>query len=133
MADSTTVNKLEQGRASEAYSFVKKGKDCGEPKEYKSYTKKIPMMIKTNGLGSALAFIKSKSNSGKGHKAYKLIYEQIAEWLKKDSKGYITSNDTRDLVEIVINMDSALYRAVTVEVLAFMAWLKRFSEGQIGD
>ena len=127
----TTINKLEQGRASYAYDCAVSGKNCGEPKEYKSYVKKIPMMIKTNGLGSALAFIQSKSGSGKGHKAYQMLYDQMKEWLKKSEVGYIPSSNNEDLVKLIINMDSAEYRACTVEILSLLNWLKRFADGLI--
>jgi CRISPR-associated protein Cmr5 len=131
MSDTNTINKLEQGRADYAYQCALEGKNLGksESKEYKSYTKKIPMMIKTNGLGSTLAFMKSKTSS----KAYNILYNQIGNWLKESKIGYISSSNNEDLIKLIINMNSAEYRAVTVEVLSFMNWLRRFAEGLITD
>jgi CRISPR-associated protein Cmr5 len=133
---------LEQGRAKIAYDCAKEGskikfQDNEEKindkaiKAYKSYTKQIPMMIKTNGLGAALAFVKAKS---KKEYAYHLIYQQITDWLKKEPI-FITNeqwqNGSDDLVNVVISLNAREYSVVTGEVLAFLAWLKRFAEGLI--
>ena len=128
---------IEQGRASFAYEkvFAAKGTLGSNDKKYKSYVKKIPMLIKTNGLGATLAFIKAKSkpNSDEG-KVYELIYKHITAWLKSDEKGLLNIKDDDDLVKVIISLDSAEYRAVTNEVLAFLNWLRRFADGLIeGD
>lgn len=121
---------LEQGRASIAYTRVKEFVDSkpGENVlgEYKSYSKKFPMMVKTNGLGAALAFICSKNP-----KAYKRLYEDLTVWLKEDKKK-IVNLEQRDLLQQIVDMDDAArYRALTNEVLAFMNWHRRFTEGMI--
>lgn len=122
--------KLEKGRAKFAYECVKKAKEkLGEKaKEYKSYSKKIPMMILTNGLGQTLAFVKAKSKNGN---EYELIYNQMLEYLKSDSNIRITMPNDKDLVEWVISCSSNEYRYITQELLAFLNWLKRFAEGMI--
>ncbi|MCR4429800.1 MAG: type III-B CRISPR module-associated protein Cmr5 [Tepidanaerobacteraceae bacterium] len=133
MAEKTVIKGLEQGRASFAYQCARAGNQIDKRKEYKQYVKKLPMLIKTNGLGAALAFVKSKisdKTSESGH-AYKLIYDQIAEWLKKDDKKLIDLSGDADLVAAIISLDSSQYRAVTIEVLAFLNWLRRFAEGLI--
>jgi CRISPR-associated protein Cmr5 len=123
-----TRQKLEQGRAEAAYKSVTGFKDENPGKstldEYKSYSKKFPMMVKTNGLGAALAFIKSKQK-----KAYDRIYKDLTDWLKKDHKRIIEIPDNGDLLRLVVEMDSApRYRALTNEVLAYMNWHRRFTE-----
>jgi len=90
-----------------------------QQKDYKSYVKKIPMMILNNGLGATFAFVYSRRDVD----AYNLIYNQTNEWLKKDDKN--------DLIDWIINLDSSEYRAVTNEVLALFNWLKRFADGMI--
>lgn len=132
MPEKTNINKLEQGRAEFAYQCAKKANiDLKEKAgDYKPYAKKIPMMIKTNGLGSALAFIKSKSKSGHGHEAYSKLYKQISEWLQKEEAGALIKQGD-DLVFAVIDMESSDYRATTVEVFALFNWLRRFAEGLI--
>jgi len=128
----TLITKLEKGRAEFAYNCVKEalGKlDDKKRKEYRSYTRKIPQMILTNGLGQTLAFIYSKKDKGN---AYDLIYKQLTDYLKSDSTTRINIPETAtELVEWVISLPSSEYRYVTEEILAFLRWLKRFAEGMI--
>ncbi|MDI6738920.1 MAG: type III-B CRISPR module-associated protein Cmr5 [Candidatus Edwardsbacteria bacterium] len=126
---------LEQDRAKFAYDCAVEGNAIIKSKEYKSYSKKIPMMIKTNGLGAAFAFVKAKSNDDQ-HKAgyaYKLIYGHVTNWLKQEPCGMVSAqlNNGKDLAYVIVNLDSPQYRALTNEVLAFFVWLKRFAEGLI--
>lgn len=152
MSNKSKIQGIEQGRAKTAYDCVVKAKEDIEQKirednkdesdeklkekidkkqkEYKSYAKKIPMMIKTNGLGATLAFIKSKRK-----KTYDYIYDNIVEWLiQKDPKKLLELKPNEELMDRVISINSPEYRAVTIEVLAFLSWLRRFAEGLIeGD
>ena len=140
----STRQGIEQGRATAPYKYAEAGKELGrgpktkdgnkvedsaEAKEYKSYTRKIPMMIKTNGLGSALAFVKSKQKK----EAYKKIYDQLSEWLMQEciTTAFLFNRKDAELVEEVIKLPSHEYRAVTMETLALMTWLRRFAEGLI--
>ncbi len=113
------VKDLEKERAIFAYQCVEKANsDKGLKDDYKSYVKKIPTMILTNGLGATFAFIYSKNGN-----AYELIYTQTNEWLKKDDK--------KNLIDWIINLESSEHRAVTNEILALFGWLKRFADGMI--
>lgn len=137
MDKATTRTQLEQGRANFAYKCAEAGKKLQKPSEYKSYVKKIPMLIKTNGLGATLAFIFSKSTESSGEKinkkkTYGLIYSQIEDWLKKDEKRLIEFGEGK-IAEEVTNIPSGQYRAITIEILAFFNWLRRFSDALIGD
>ncbi len=102
---------------------------------YRAYAKKLPMLIKNNGLGAALAFVNAKGNSIDS--PYYLLYRQITEWLAIDNKQYLDLIDKqggyKDLVGEIIKQKSPEYRAVTIEVLAFLKWLGRFAEGMIED
>jgi len=100
-------------------------------KNYRSYVKKIPTMIVSNGLGQTLAFIKAKSEKGN---AYDLIYKQLTEYMKSEHTARIKMpQDKTELIEWVISCDSATYRYITQEILAFLNWLKRFTEGLIEE
>jgi CRISPR-associated protein Cmr5 len=129
MADNASIKGLEQGRAIFAYNCASAGSKEIKKKEYKSYVKKVPMLIKTNGLGETFAFINSKKSPDKNKSgyAYLLIYNQTSDWLKKDQK--IKPDD--NLLEKIISMDSFEYRAVTNEVIAYFKWLIRFADGLI--
>lgn len=118
---------LEQGRAAAAYKFAFDGKQSLKKyDEYKSYVKKIPMLIKTNGLGATLAFVKSK-----GGETYSLIFKQTHDWLSKKELFNFTTED--NFLKELVSLDSDKYRAVTVEVLSLFTWLRRFAEGLSKD
>jgi CRISPR-associated protein Cmr5 len=129
----STVKGLEQGRAKFAYECAVVGSKIKKNKEYKSYVKKIPMLIKINGIGETFAFINSKKdgNENKSGYAYQLIYSQTTKWLIKDEKKLINLSENDDLIEKIISLDSPVYRAVTNEVIAFFTWLTRFADGLI--
>lgn len=133
----SNIKTLEQGRAEFAYKKAEEGKSIG--KDYKQHVKKIPMLIKTNGLGNTFAFVASKAKwkDEKGNEklnSYALIYRQTYEWLKKDNKlGIFNQQQKEDLVAKIVNLESPQYRALTNEVLAFFNWLRRFADGLIDD
>jgi CRISPR-associated protein Cmr5 len=132
MAESTLRTKLEQGRAAEAYKYAQEGADTSKKhksSEYKSYVKKLPMLIKTNGLGAAMSFAFAKGKGGKDN-AWGLIYHQITAWLNKEEKHLIEISEN-DLMKALMNTDSSTYRATTIEVLALLNWMRRFAEGLI--
>lgn len=119
----TTSTGIEQGRATQAYDFVKWVKD--DPKiswdNYKSGVKKLPALIKTNGLGQALAFINNRDNFPK-------VYEQLEEWLQREEFRHLLPAGG-NLVQEVIKLDSPRYRQVTMETLAILNWMRRFVDG----
>ena len=124
------IKDLAQKRSRFAYQKVEEAiqqfpkqkdeKESKKQKEYKSYVKKIPMMILTNGLGATFAFIYSKK---KKSEAYELIYKQVGEWFEIEE----------DLVKWIIDQKSPQYRATTNELLALFNWLKRFADGMIEE
>ena len=97
-------------------------------KNFRSYARKIPQMILSNGLGQTLAFVKAKAKDGN---AYELIYSQLTDYLRSDSTARIQMRGDGELIEWVITLDSEKYRFITEEILAFLSWLKRFAEGMI--
>jgi len=95
---------------------------------YRSYAKKLPQMILSNGLGQSLAFIFSKKKDGN---AYDLLYKHISEYMESDNTIRISKDKEKDIVEWVISLDSLTYRYATEEILVFLNWLRRFAEGMI--
>ena len=130
MPKKTVISGIEHGRAAFAYAKAEDGRKLGgtSSKEYKAYTKKIPMLIKTNGLGATLSFIKAKASK---NAAYQLLYDQMAEWFSGRGNDLIELAKDGDLVEKVIELNSDAYRVVTKETLALFSWLRRFAEGLI--
>jgi CRISPR-associated protein Cmr5 len=139
MANQSKIKNLAQRQAKQAYEFAEAGSKLNKEKKvdkaYKSYVKKIPMLIKTNGLGATFAFVKAKAKSDKSKKeyAYNLIYQQTEKWLKERMPYIFKDDDDKDLVYIFINQNSDIYRQITVEVLALFTWLRRFAEGLIEE
>ncbi len=127
-----TINILESGRADFAYKCAETG---SKVKEYKSNVKKLPMLIKTNGLASALSFYYAKS-SNNGiidiQKSHGLILNQIETWLKLESKQLISFEKDK-LTQNLLKLESSEYRAVTIEVIAFLTWLRRFADALASD
>jgi CRISPR-associated protein Cmr5 len=127
MANNTTQRqKLEEGRANFAYERAVFGYSVHR-KEYAQHAKKLPMMIKTNGLGTALAFMFSKQ------KTWGTLLKDIEDWVKnienKKTLDIYNSAQGSNLVQKILNLNSSDYRVVAIEVLAFINWLGRFAEG----
>ncbi|AOQ22951.1 hypothetical protein MTAT_24130 [Moorella thermoacetica] len=124
------IASIEQVRARYAYGCAVEGSRlANHSREYKSYVKKIPALIKTNGLGATVAFIaaKKKDNPRKKEYAYQVIYNQLMGWLVQ--KGLVEGD--KELVEQIISLNSPIYRQVTMEVLALFKWMGRFAEALI--
>lgn len=138
MSNGTQRTTLEQGRAAFAYKCAEEGAKLDKKKEYKSYVKKMPMLIKTNGLGAAIAF--AYANYAKGIKngkqdtnnAWGLLYSQVEDWILKDEKRLIEF-PKNDFAKSLTETTSPIYRAVTIEVLALLSWIKRFAEALIEE
>lgn len=129
---------LEQKRANFAYDKANEAKnDLGEKaKDYKSYVKKMPMYIKTNGLAAALAFAFSKgfkNGEPQKNKAWGCLYLQIREWLKDYAEHLIDIKEEDRLMDCLKKVSSSEYRAISIEVLGLLMWLKRFADGLIDD
>ena len=134
--DQTTVKQIEQGRATYAFNAVKEIDDKGPQKlkeSYKSAAKKLPVLIKMNGLGQTLAFVKSKGGKTdrrtgeKRENGYDKLYKQIGDWLRTDAANQLVPQG--ELVQQVIQLKSPVYRQVTVETLALLNWMRRFVDG----
>jgi CRISPR-associated protein Cmr5 len=146
MPDISTLRGIEQGRANYAYkcAIVGKGLNTKVDKAYKAYAKKIPMLVKSNGLGATFAFIFSKMKKTENEKrdyAYWIIYDQTNHWLRVEKESifpFIPKIDENgrpiEFADALILLNSTEYRAVTVEIISFFTWLRRFAEGLIeGD
>jgi CRISPR-associated protein Cmr5 len=123
---------LEQGRAAYAYQCAQKGASLDKKKEYKSYVKKMPMLIKTNGLGAAVAFAfakGAKNGVAQENDPWGVLYDQLEQWIRE--KGTLGQFPENRLAEKLTGISSADYRAATVEILALLNWIKRFADALI--
>jgi len=97
--------------------------------EYRSYVKKTPALIKTNGLGQTLAFMYSKSDPKKQN-SWELLLSHIRQYLL--FRGLMANcPDSNTFLEAIIGLNAHSYYRITDEVLTFVSWLGRFSEGRL--
>jgi CRISPR-associated protein Cmr5 len=125
------IQRLEQKRAVEAWSCVQyvneEIEDIKFKKEYRSLVLKLPSLILTNGLGQTLAFLKSK---GKGNEsnAEEKVYQDLQGWLTNTEIINWGTVKQSELIERIMAINSDKYRLITAETLAFLNWLKRFTD-----
>lgn len=99
---------------------------------YKSVAKKLPVLIKTNGLGQTLAFMKSKrAKKDNPENGYDKLYQQLGKWLQAESENQFI--ESGELVEKIILLNSSFIRQATVETLALLNWMRRFVDGLMRD
>lgn len=116
---------LQQERAANAWAAVEEVEQrySKAKKEYGSLVRGLPALIQTDGLGQTLAFLKAK---GKGEDAnhHSIAYQHLNGWVMAQlgAKG--------DLLESLLQTDSATYRRATSEALAYLQWIKRFAEAK---
>ncbi len=122
------IQNLENQRAEFALECVKKAGQKNFRTEYKSHVKKIPVLIKTNGLGNTLAYVLSKRSNSK---AYDLIYQQLSKWLHKPEISCEVLPAQADLLTFVVAQPTSIYRQITTETLALLTWFKRLADGMI--
>jgi CRISPR-associated protein Cmr5 len=98
-------------------------------KGYNSLARKVPMLVLTNGLGQTLAFLKAKGKNDPADE-HTVLFRHLSRWvLSQVAPSSPATNG--DLLQWVLQNDSASYRRATVEALAFLTWLKRFAEAEL--
>lgn len=128
MNEQTLRTSLEQGRAAYAFTCAKKGMSTKDIKEtYEPQVTRLPMLIKTSGLGAAIAFFASNKS------VHRQICTDILDWLKQSPVKTVVElahvNSVMGFAEEITKLDTADYKTLTVEVLAFLTWLRRFAKG----
>ena len=104
-----------------AYRRIKRQK----VENYSEQVNTLPMLIKHNGLGAALMYMRIQKTGN----ALSDIYEDISDWIRHDEKQLIELGNDEELVEKIIEAGQEQYKDVTREVLAYLAFLKRFAKG----
>ena len=101
--------------------------------KFRSYSTKLPTLIKVNGLIATLAFIKGKiktineENKVKDIQEYEVLYNSINQWYKK-----VYSYNCKDILNDIIKINNRNYtRAVTIELLSLLVWIKRFAKSEL--
>lgn len=130
----STRRSIEKERMSFAFNFVRDPgngiSDRSKAKKFEAYVQKVPAFIMTNGLGNTLAYLTTHRDE-----QWKAVQNGICEWLKQvdnpiKEKLLATDGKLVNILEIMKddNFHDREYRAVTVEILAFFNWLRRFAK-----
>jgi CRISPR-associated protein Cmr5 len=131
MSTKSLPKTLEQQRATRAWECVGEvtSKSQDFKKKYGSLARKVPTLILTNGLGQTLAFLKAKGKNDPADE-HTVLFRHLSRWvLSQVAPSSPATNG--DLLQWVLQNDSASYRRATVEALAFLTWLKRFAEAEL--
>jgi CRISPR-associated protein Cmr5 len=121
---------LDQRRAKHAWDAVQsalkrsghhKGQD---PSRFSGEARRLPMRIMASGLGPALAFLEAK-------KEVPGLLSELADWVVQ--KRGMGARTRESLLRAVVEDGSDFLRRATGETLAYLQWVKRFSEAEIGD
>lgn len=127
------IVKSENDKALNAFNYVKQILEESYKEKYASYVKKLPMLIKNNGMIPTLTFILAKSNGNSEEAcAYNKIGEQLVDFLKP----IINDSDCDNLEQIIIKMielDSNQNRYILMEIMSLLKWMKRIVEGLIKE
>ncbi len=134
MSDSQPT--LDQRRARHAWKAVERAsrlKRKENAKEFAQEAKRLPVRIKTAGLGQALAFLNAKAKSDTTKGGGRLLQE-LGEWLLT-RRGLAPrpqgTNDCDAVIRAIIAGNADLLRRATEEALLYLQWLTRFSEAEL--
>lgn len=112
----------EQQRAAAAWQAVNSVSNNAQ-KKYATWVRRLAALVQSNGLGSAMAFLLSKAKgdekAGEG-----LVFKHVSSWVC----NYLNWEDG-DLMALVRQANTALYRRATTETIAYATWLKRYVDG----
>lgn len=122
---------VEQLRAAAALEAITEAKTLSKAGEYSSYARRAGALIQTQGLGQTLAFWRSKGwdkGKPKTNDAYAMLYQHMDNWLRKQ----VASKGADILNWITKEASTEEYRRATAEAQAYLIWLKRFAEAELG-
>lgn len=137
------MNSKYLGRAQFAYNHIVEFKNhhssSDEQGELKSYSKKIPTYIQTNGLLATMAFVKKKAAGKKGQAAYTCIYDMISEWFREkvaeNCSLYKTNSNiiNIDFISVLANEELSMsdYKYIEQEIIRLFTWVRRFAESEL--
>jgi CRISPR type III-B/RAMP module-associated protein Cmr5 len=128
------MKNLEQIRAKNALAAAQKYRFSG--KEDGQVVKKVPTMIRENGLLGALSFAVERNDKGHlknlGHyDIWQAIVDHLAtmpQLMPHASAGHESPATPDAFVNEMVASDAALLRAVTSETMAYLNYLRRFAK-----
>lgn len=134
-APSEGLRLIEQQRAEFALKRITEAVEKPEGGKYKhsqvkSFARRFPSMVQSNGFGQAVAFFYAKRND---YEAYGTIYYLLEDWLTRDGQVYSAAKEgpAPKLLYAITQGDQQAYRLATAETQALMIWVKKFAQGLI--
>jgi CRISPR/Cas system CMR-associated protein Cmr5 small subunit len=111
------MKNLDQIRAKNAISVsIGQGADGGD-----AVAKKVPAMIRENGLLGALAFAIEKE------KGYRDVFVAVIAHLKEIKRLPGTGETLETFLKDLCAVDASTLRSLTAEVMAYLGYLRRFN------
>jgi CRISPR-associated protein Cmr5 len=124
-----TENSLEHRRAAKALKVISEIQNESYQSKFRSYVERLPASIVMNGLGQALASELAAAGRGEEGKndgeAHKRLFEEIEGWLLKERRIY--SKEAK-LMSAIVNGSQEQYILAQAEAIAYLEWLKKFSQ-----
>jgi len=121
----------EQLRARHAWKVIEEAKRSKESEDFAREVKRLPIRVRTAGLGQALRFVYAKSKEG-DYRSRLLV--ALGKWLLEERRLAPRpegANDCSALLLAIIENDTNLLRQATEEALLYLQWLTRFCEAAI--
>ena len=118
----------EQKRAARAWQSIHDAQahlPAEGQEKYGQIARSAPADIIANGLGQTLAFWKAK---GKKEAPYRLLLSDLSGWMS--SQPGLSNGDL--LLWITNTASTSAYRRATAEAIAYLTWVKRFAEAELG-
>lgn len=116
------MRSLEQVRSANAWRASRTGAYKGV--EGGEVVKKIPQYVRVNGFLGTLAFSLERKRGGD----YGRVFDGIALHLSHEDIGLTQSKDAEELLVELSECDSRKLRLVTAEAMAYLSYLRRFSQ-----
>ncbi len=113
---------LGQRRAQHAYRAVRNVSQ-NEFAKFLIEARKLPMRIRTAGLGHALAFLEAKDE-------VPALKRELSRWVLWDRYEKQADNTQPELLQEIVGGTSLQLRRWTDESLAYLEWLTRFAEAR---
>lgn len=127
---------LEQERAAAAWECVRQvaGRGSKFADGYGRLARSAPADIQANGLGQTLAFLRakgSKDGQPKPNDPHWQLQEDLSQWVMKR----LQCTHGKELLGWIMAEGTSTddYRRATAEAVAFLVWLKRFAEAELGE
>lgn len=125
---------LGQKRAAHALNAINRLAEKKDYGNFGSYVQRLPATIVMNGLGQAMAGELAAARLAKGEKmsadeqAHKTLFDCVESWLF-ECKAY-TGKD--GLMAAIVQSSQDNYVRAQAEALAYLDWLKKFSQAYLG-